>query len=72
MCHGICQLKFYEGAKQRINDKIMAKPYDQIITLIESYIESPKPECRKLNQRAEAQIRKGECEIGNPFAVNVH
>ena len=29
----------------------MAKPYDQIITLIESYIESPKPESRKLKPK---------------------
>ena len=39
------------GAKQRIEDRIMAKPYDQIITLIESYIESPKPESRKLKPK---------------------
>ena len=44
-------VKFYEGAKQRIEDRILAKPYDQIITLIESYNESPKPESRKLKPK---------------------
>ena len=44
-------VKFYECAKQRIEDRILAKPYDQIMTLIESYNESPKPESRKLKPK---------------------
>ena len=56
MCHGMCKLRFYEDAKQRIEDRIMAKPYDQIITVIESYIESLKPECQKLKPAASCYI----------------
>ena len=45
----VCEILW--GAKQRIEDRILAKPYDKIITLIESYNESPKPESRKLKPK---------------------
>lgn len=67
MCHGICQLKFYESASQRIENRIVTKLCDQIITLMESSIESPKPECRKLQPLDRSWKRKTECQIGDPF-----
>ena len=48
--------EIYEDAKQRIEDRIMAKPYDQIITVIKSYIESLRPECQKLKPAASCKI----------------
>lgn len=72
MCHGICQLKFYEGANQRIEDRIMTKPCDQIITLIESSIESPKPECRKLKPKDRSSETKNSVKLGIRLAVDVH
>ena len=44
-------IKMLWGAKQGIEDRIMAKPYDQTISHIESSIESPKPECWKLKPK---------------------